>query len=425
VVLGAPDDEDLLDRRRLGHRGIGHLLQRHHAAGPPGAVTGDENLGLGVEDAVPQRVRREAAEDDRVGRSEPGAGQHGDHELGHHPHVDGDPVALLDPERRQGVGRPAHLLVELPVGDRAGVAWLAFPVIGDLVAPFGQVLVEAALGDVERGPDEPLGERRVRPVEDLVPALAPGDLLGLLRPEGIDVLRRLVDRGVGVGVGGEVGRRRELAVFAEQGVDSRVVGHVLSPLPSVTDGRLSPPTLSLPPWPFERPSRLRAIWRPATPDDSAWASASESPWAPLRTIIWSMSPKGRAAASTMAGHCSASCWPMTASWFSARASARALIDSAAAMPRARTASPSARPLASVAAASASPMARVDSAWAAAARRTCSASAAAASRTRSASAPASSFTRWAWAAAWSSVSLARASAAAMRASRSPWASVRCW
>src|SRR5437660_5995054 len=37
-----------------------------------------------------------------------------------------------------------------------------------------------------------------------------------------------------------------------------------------------------------------------------------------------MAPSGVAAASTMAGHWSASCWPMTASWFSARASVRGL-----------------------------------------------------------------------------------------------------
>jgi len=106
-------------------------------------------------------------------------------------------------------------------------------------------------------------------------------------------------------------------------------------------------------WPL-RPwaSRLRASWRPVAPWLRAWASTSDRPWAPLSTIIWSTSPNGLAAASTMAGHCSASCWPMTASWFSAKASARALMASASAMPLARTASPSARPLASVAAASA-------------------------------------------------------------------------
>src|SRR5215213_3315582 len=162
--------------------------------------------------------------------------------------------------------------------------------------------------------------------------------------------------------------------------------------------------LPLPP-PVAPASRLRASCRPATPWDRAWARASDRPCAPFSTIIWSMLPNGLAAASTMAGHCSASCWPMTASWFSARASARALIASASAMPLACTASPSARPLAAVADASPSPMSRVDSERAMASTRTRSASATASSRTRSAEPLACSSTSW-----------RSASAAAMRASR---------
>src|SRR4029450_11382116 len=125
-----------------------------------------------------------------------------------------------------------------------------------------------------------------------------------------------------------------------------------------SDGRIAPGSagspLAPPPLPPDR--RLRASWRPATPWLRAAASASDRPWGPLRTIIWSTDANGLAAASTIAGHFSASCWPMTASWFSARASARALIASASAMPLACTASPSARPLAAVAAA---PAAAVD------------------------------------------------------------------
>ena len=47
------------------------------------------------------------------------------------------------------------------VGDRAGVAGLALPVVRDLVAvPVHDVTVEAVVGDVELAADEPLGERR-------------------------------------------------------------------------------------------------------------------------------------------------------------------------------------------------------------------------------------------------------------------------
>src|SRR5680860_1426403 len=60
-----------------------------------------------------------------------------------------------------------------------------------------------------------------------------------------------------------------------------------------------------------------------------------------------MEPNGLAAASTISGHFSASCCPITASWFSARASARALMASASAVPLALTAAPSAMPFARV------------------------------------------------------------------------------
>ena len=94
---------------------------------------------------------------------------------------------------------------QLGVGDRAGVAGLALPVVGDLVAVAGlDVAVEAVVGDVERAADEPLGEGKL-PLERGVEVLRPGQQLpGLAGPE------RLV---VGVGLlveiaSGEQGRAR-------------------------------------------------------------------------------------------------------------------------------------------------------------------------------------------------------------------------
>ena len=88
----------------------------------------------------------EAAEHHRVGGAEPGAREHRDRELGHHPEVDRDPVALLDAERLQRVRGPADLVEELGVGDRARVAGLALPEEGDLVAVAGlDVAVDAVV----------------------------------------------------------------------------------------------------------------------------------------------------------------------------------------------------------------------------------------------------------------------------------------
>ena len=89
----------------------------------------------------------------------------------------------LHAQLEQRVGRPADLLGELGVGERAGVAGLALPVVGDLVAVAGlDVPVQAVVGDVELAADEPLGEGRVGPVEDLVPLLLPGEPRGPASP---------------------------------------------------------------------------------------------------------------------------------------------------------------------------------------------------------------------------------------------------
>ena len=64
-----------------------------------------DDLRLRVVDPRGQLVRGEAAEDHRVDGAEPRAGQHRDDGLRHHRHVDDDPVALADPERRRAPRR--------------------------------------------------------------------------------------------------------------------------------------------------------------------------------------------------------------------------------------------------------------------------------------------------------------------------------
>ena len=78
---------------------VGRRLQREHLAAAVAAVGGDQHLGLGVVDAVGQRLRREAAEHDAVRGADAGAGQHRHGRLGDHRQVDVDPVARL---RRRG-----------------------------------------------------------------------------------------------------------------------------------------------------------------------------------------------------------------------------------------------------------------------------------------------------------------------------------
>jgi hypothetical protein len=239
VVAGDPPDHNAGgDRRRGRQRHVDDRLEQVGCAPAEAAVGGDDHLALGVVDAVGQGVGREPAEHHRVGGADAGAGQHGDRQLGDHRHVDGDPVAALDAQALEHVGEALHLGQQVGVGDGAGVAGLALPVVGDLVAlPRIDVAVEAVAGHVELPAHEPLGERQL-PLEDGVPVFVPGhEVGGLLGPEALPVaLGLVVDLGVDdQGVLLEALGRRERAVLDQEVLDrsttaaSLLIGHCTPP----------------------------------------------------------------------------------------------------------------------------------------------------------------------------------------------------
>ena len=211
VLSGPAHDEHVAHGRALGDRLVHRRLERGRRAAPVPAVGGDHDAGVLVLDAALERVDREAAEDDRVGGADAGAGQHRDRRLRNHRQVDGDPVARLHAQREQRVGRLADAAVQVGVGDGAGVARLALPVDGDPVAVAGgQMAVEAVVRDVELAPHEPLGERRVGPVQHLVPRLVPVQPVGLALPEAEPVgARGRVGVEPDVRLVRELGRRQE------------------------------------------------------------------------------------------------------------------------------------------------------------------------------------------------------------------------
>ena len=133
-IAQPPDDEHVLDGRGRQQRLVDGRLEGRRLAPPPAAVRGDDQLRLRVVDAIRERLGAEAAEDDRVRCSEARAGQHRDRQLRDHRHVDRDAIAGPDAQLLERVGRLADLAQEVGVGQRARVAGLADPVVGDLVA---------------------------------------------------------------------------------------------------------------------------------------------------------------------------------------------------------------------------------------------------------------------------------------------------
>ena len=234
-VLRGAHDEDRLDRRQILHHLVDALLDRGALALAARAVGRHERLGLRDLHALLDRLGAEAAEHDVVDRADARARQHRHDDLGDHRQVYPDDVAGADAPGLERVGEALHLRVQVGVGDVALLALLAVPVERDAVAPAGlDVAVEAVVGDVELAADEPLGVRRIGPVEHLLPRLRPVERLGLLGPEALVVLLRLaVDRlAVGdVRLLDELGRRRErlaLEQLLEVLLKGRAVGHVVS-----------------------------------------------------------------------------------------------------------------------------------------------------------------------------------------------------
>ena len=201
----------MLDGLLVAHGLVDGLLERHRLAAAVLPVGGDDQRGLSVLDPGPQRRRRVAGEHHGMHDTEPRARQHRHDGLGHHRHVYRDPVTGDHTEVGQRIGGLAHLVLELGVGDVAGVAdGLAHPVDRQPIAVARlDVTVHAVVRDIEFAADEPLGERRLRPVQHLGERRLPRQPVGLFLPERQPVFLGLtVQLGGRVGVRGELRRRR-------------------------------------------------------------------------------------------------------------------------------------------------------------------------------------------------------------------------
>ena len=108
LAAGAAHHQHVLDHDAVPggdvDRLVGILLQRDGLAAAQALVGGDDEGRLAVDDAAGERIRREAAEDDRMDRADARAGEHRIGRFRDHRHVDGDAVALLDAVLLQHIG---------------------------------------------------------------------------------------------------------------------------------------------------------------------------------------------------------------------------------------------------------------------------------------------------------------------------------
>ena len=191
LVVGAAEDDHFLDRRFTGQRGVDIVFERHDGAAAIAAVGGDDAGGPAVGDAVADAVCTEPAEDNRVHRTDPCAGQHGDGGFGDERHVDDDAVTFFDPVAFEDIGEETDLTLELSVGEGAFLAGFAFPDDGGFVFTVaGGVAVDAVFRDVDRAAIKPTGDGDF-PFQDGFPFAAPLEFGGFFGPEFL----RVFDRG--------------------------------------------------------------------------------------------------------------------------------------------------------------------------------------------------------------------------------------
>ncbi len=182
----------MLDGGRLFQRLVNVFLQRQLRSAPPAIVGRQLHLGPGIVVAIGDGLGRKPRENHRVHRTQPGTGQHGDRQLGHHRHVNRHHVAVLDAQRLEHVGEEANFAMQLAISQRAGIARLAFPDDRGLVRPpGGEVGVETVVRDVRLAADEPAGVGLV-PLQHPLERPKPVQLAGQAPPEAFDVAGRFV-----------------------------------------------------------------------------------------------------------------------------------------------------------------------------------------------------------------------------------------
>ena len=175
-------------------RHIQQGLIGNHLIGLDAAGRGKDHLRLAVIDAGRQFIGGETAEHHRVNRANPRTGQHAEHRLGNHRHINDDSVALDHAQAGQHTGKTGYLIQQVlvaigldGVGDGA--------VIDDrrlIAAPGLDMAVDGVVTAVDHAALEPAIERLVAIIQDFFPGLVPVNRLRGFSPETFRIIQRLL-----------------------------------------------------------------------------------------------------------------------------------------------------------------------------------------------------------------------------------------
>ena len=197
---------------RDGNRLVDHRLVRHRPARLETARAAHDRLRTRVLDSRGELVRGESAEDHGVDCAESRAGEHRDHGLRDHRHVDDDAIALPYADAAQRSGEARGLLEQLTVRVlQRLVCDCAVPDERELIgAARLDVDVERVLARVQLPALEPVRAFRVLAIQHAFPRLAPAESARGLAPECLRFLQGpaedLLITAHGASVGAHCGR---------------------------------------------------------------------------------------------------------------------------------------------------------------------------------------------------------------------------
>ena len=154
------------------HRFCAHLFersvdigfQRNPFSASKAFVGGHDPVATTVFDPTGDGLGAEPAENHRMHRADPRAGEHGERAFGHHRHVNGYAIAFLHTHRLQRIGHADNLGLQFGIGDAPD---LALRVIGLedqrklIAATRGDMPVDRIVADVQHTVLEPLDRYRI------------------------------------------------------------------------------------------------------------------------------------------------------------------------------------------------------------------------------------------------------------------------
>ena len=192
LLSSALHDEHVADTRRLLQCHISRCLQRNRLATTPCSILRNQELRAGIIDAITQGVTAESTEDHVMRGTYARTGEHRNHCLGHHTHVDRNNITTLNTQLFQDICRTTHFGVKLLVGQGAHIAGLAFPYQRGLGAtPCAEMSIKTVHRNVGCSTNEPL-RMRMLPYERFLPRRKPCKLPRLLFPVRYYVLRSVI-----------------------------------------------------------------------------------------------------------------------------------------------------------------------------------------------------------------------------------------